>query len=53
MPRILGRDQANLFQNPDRPERDILQVSDRGGHHIQRPRRSTPIVLPDALQVFP
>ena len=49
---ILGCDQSNLLQNPDRPKRDILQVPNRSGNHIKRPRRPMPIVFRMQCRLF-
>ena len=37
MTRILRRDQRDALQRPHRPRGDVVQVSDRRGHHVERP----------------
>src|SRR5690606_4206411 len=32
---VFGRDESNLAQNPERAERDILQIPDGRGHHVE------------------
>ena len=34
-PRVFGRDEVYLFQNPQSPQRDILQVADGGGNDVK------------------
>ena len=38
-PRVLGRDQVHLAQDPQRPQRDVLEVTDGGRDDEERARR--------------
>ena len=35
MPRVLARDHVDLLQDPQRAQRDVLEIADRGGHEIE------------------
>src|SRR5690606_7769555 len=35
---VLGGDKVHLFQHPEGPQGDILQVADGGPHHVKAPR---------------
>jgi hypothetical protein len=39
MARVLGRDQANLAQHPQRPQGDILEVADWRTDEVERSHR--------------
>ncbi len=38
--RIFSGDQSHLTQDPDRPQGHVLQITDRGSHHIERRHHS-------------
>ena len=38
--RVLAGDERHLAQDADGPQRDVLEVPQRGGHDVQRPRRA-------------
>jgi hypothetical protein len=35
MPRVFARDHVDLLQDPQRAQRDVLEIADRGGHEIE------------------
>ena len=51
VPRVLGRDERHGREDLERPERDVGEVADRGGHDVQGPAgsRPTPAPLPAAV----
>ncbi len=37
---VLGRDHIDLAKNPQRPQRDILQIPDRRGDNVESGKHS-------------